>query len=192
MLQQDDPGFIGTAVVEGPRVHVRPIAAIAAVTDDAPGRHDALASGEAQLRNPGRRSCGGLRFAGVAQGNCNRLAPGDLLLVDVPSAAPVVGRAVVVVELNDNVVTCPVTEKDGPRARLSGLGTRCATGGEILCRGLRRLTVYRNRYTRRGERDHNPKDGIQAAHRHPPPSYSKDEDSTEESVTERTVRRDPS
>src|SRR5579872_5408645 len=128
------------------------IAAIAAVTDDAPGRHDALAPGKAQLRNSGRRRCG--CFAGVAKGDHDGLAPGELLFVYVPSPAPVVGRAVVVVELNDNVMASPVAKGDGPRARLGGLGTRRATGGEILRRSLRRpcLTVYRYRYTRSGER----------------------------------------
>ena len=167
VLEQDDSGVVVASVVERPSLDVWPVTSIAAVPDDPPGREDAFPSGQAQLRHPRRRGRGGLGFACVAQRNHHRLAAGELFLVDIAPPAPVVGRAVVVMKLHDDVVPGAVTEGDGPGARLSrapGAPYRRASDPRSAGLAVYRISVH----STRAQHGDAAKDDFQAAHRQPP------------------------
>lgn len=118
-LQQDDPRLVIPTIVERPRVHIQRLAVVSAVADHAPRRCDAFASGKVQ-RWCARRGF----FAGlirIAQWKSPRLSAPERSLVHITASRPVIYGAVVVMELDNDVVAGAIAERDGPRRGLGRL-----------------------------------------------------------------------
>jgi hypothetical protein len=151
VLQEGDTALVVTTVVECTGVQVKRRAVFAAIADDAPCRHDAFASRHTQLRDT-RSWRGRLALVGVAQRQNGRLIAPHAAPVYIPAVTPVLSRAVIVTELEHQVVASTITEGDPPHAAARRLRIRAAAGRRAVRDRLSANSRNNTQQQQRGQR----------------------------------------